>query len=417
MRQNILRLSAGLSTTARPWRLLRCPAKRHFSAQKDVGEPLRILFCGSDLFSSASLEALYRYSRTAESNVLSIDVVTRTDKRTGRGLKVLKSPPIKATAIGLELPIHQIDTFSGWNPPEYRQTNNPCINLIIAVSFGRLIPPRILNQSTYNGLNIHPSLLPDLPGAAPIQWTIIHGRPTTGVTLQTLHPSKFDQGFILDQTPAPGLKIPNPETITIKELTDMLAPVGAEMLVNAIRNRLYMPPHKPVQSREDKSPAIMTAPKITSRMQAIDFATQTQAEILRRNRAIGPLFIFAQHDDVSGRSIRINCGKDMRAARVGDVPNEVKKKVESIPPAIPYAIVEKHSDIHQSTRPLIVNASGPNMANHQIVLPTVTFASMKAAPGTAAAARAGLFRPPATVGEHQLYWFWHPLSSTNLDGP
>ncbi|KAK5031896.1 Methionyl-tRNA formyltransferase [Exophiala sideris] len=340
-----------------------------------------------------------------------------TDKRTGRGLKVLKSPPIKATALGLGLPVHQIDTFSGWNLPEYHQTDNPYINLIIAVSFGRLIPSRILNQSKYNGLNIHPSLLPDLPGAAPIQWTIMHGRTTTGVTLQTLHPSKFDQGFILDQTPSPGLMIPNPDAITTKDLTDMLAPVGAEMLVNAIRNQLYLLQHKRFQPPEDEPPAIMAAPKITSQMQAIDFTTQTQAEILRRNRAIGPLYTFAQRDDVSGHSVRINCGKDMRVARAGDVPAEVKRTVASIPCAIPYAIVEKEADLHQSTQPLIVNASDTDPDDRQVILPTITVASMKAATGTAAAARAGLFASPMRLGEYDLYCFSHPLSSTNRVGP
>ena len=35
------------------------------------------------------------------------------------------------------------------------------INLVIAVSFGLLIPPRILGRAKYGGLNVHPSLLPE----------------------------------------------------------------------------------------------------------------------------------------------------------------------------------------------------------------------------------------------------------------
>lgn len=325
----------------------------------------------------------------------------------------MKSPPIKATAIELDIPVHQIDTFSGWNPPEYRLTDSPYINLIIAVSFGRLIPPRILNNSKYNGLNIHPSLLPDLPGAAPIQWTIIYGRTTTGVTLQTLHPSKFDQGIILDQTPPPGLMIPNPDTTTAKELTDMLAPIGAEMLVDAIRNRVYIPPYTSVGGQRDDSAAVLTAPKVTSQMQAVDFSTQTHAEILRRNRGIGPLHAFARRDDISDHPMRINFGTDMRASRAGDIPSDLKNKIESIPCALPYAIVDKNMDIHQNTEPLMVNTLDTGLDGRQVVLPTITVASMKAGPSVAAAARAGLFAPSTQVGEHRLYCFWHPLSPTH----
>ncbi len=35
------------------------------------------------------------------------------------------------------------------------------INLIVAVSFGLLIPPRILDGAKYRGLNLHPSMLPE----------------------------------------------------------------------------------------------------------------------------------------------------------------------------------------------------------------------------------------------------------------
>lgn len=67
--------------------------------------------------------------------------------------------PIKNIAIAeLDLPVHQIDTFTGWEPP---RPNDENINLIIAVSFGLLVPPRILNVAKYGGLNVHPSMLPE----------------------------------------------------------------------------------------------------------------------------------------------------------------------------------------------------------------------------------------------------------------
>jgi methionyl-tRNA formyltransferase len=54
----------------------------------------------------------------------------------------------------LDLNVHQIDTFTGWTPPE-------SFNMVVAVSFGLLVPPRILKAAKYGGLNVHPSMLPE----------------------------------------------------------------------------------------------------------------------------------------------------------------------------------------------------------------------------------------------------------------
>lgn len=152
-----------------------CRRARHvrFSSSKAL-EPLRILFCGSDDFSITSLQALYNEARQESDFIKSIDVVCRPGKRTGRGLKtlreglirrllllLLRSPqavPIKRAAEQLQLPVHEIDTFTGWKPPI---VSNHEFNLVIAVSFGLLIPPRILQAAKFGGLNVHPSLLPE----------------------------------------------------------------------------------------------------------------------------------------------------------------------------------------------------------------------------------------------------------------
>lgn len=384
--------------------------RRYYSDQKPPSDPLRILFCGTDDFSIASLKALHHYSTSPQSNILSVDVVTKTDKRTGRGLKIIKPPAIKQAALDLKLPLHQIDTFTGWSPPEYGTAESPYINLIIAVSFGLLIPPRILKNSKYNGLNVHPSMLPDLRGPAPIQWTIMRGRSITGVSLQTLHPTKFDEGILLDQTPPPGLTISNPDEIVVTELFDLLAPIGAKMLVNAIHNRLYVPPWKPLHPHYADASHLTYAPKITSDLCAVDFETLSTIDILRRSRAIRPLYALAKFETASDRLSRINFGTNMRAATHEDIPTDLRDTVESIPKGVPYAIIGVKENINESTEPLIVNARAPGKGNRQIVIPTMTVSSMKTGPGAGAAARAKFFTTPTIIGEHQLYRFAHPLS-------
>ena len=64
--------------------------KRRFFATKGDLEPLRILFCGSDYFSIASLRKLYEEHQQDKELIASIDVVCRPAKPVGRGRKVVR---------------------------------------------------------------------------------------------------------------------------------------------------------------------------------------------------------------------------------------------------------------------------------------------------------------------------------------
>lgn len=133
-----------------------------------------------------------------------------------------------------------------------------------------------------------------LRGPAPLHHTLLAGRTRTGVTLQTLHHEHFDHGIILDQTPAPGFEIPNPETCTVPELLHLVAPKGAEMLVNGIRNRIFVPPLKDAGWRgATGDDSIIHAAKITPEDRHIDWKNWTWKEISRRQRVLGPLWNMA----------------------------------------------------------------------------------------------------------------------------
>ena len=138
-------------------------------------DPLRVLFCGADDFSIYSLRALHALQQSRADKIASIDIVCRPDKRAGRGLKQIQEVPIKRVAQDLGLTIHQIDSFKDWSPP-------PSTNLVVAVSFGLLVPARVLKAARYGGLNVHPSLLPEFRGPAPIQHTLLQRKRRTGVT-------------------------------------------------------------------------------------------------------------------------------------------------------------------------------------------------------------------------------------------
>lgn len=117
------------------------------------------------------------------------------------------------------------------------------------------------------------------------------GRTLTGITLQTLHHKNFDHGVIISQTPAPGLEIPNPDSCTVPELLNLVAPEGAKLLVDGINDGLFVPPVKsagwlPAEGNE----TLVHAAKIKPEDRHIDWGNWTMQDITRRNRVIGPLW-------------------------------------------------------------------------------------------------------------------------------
>ena len=210
----------------------------------------------------------------------------------GRGLKTIREVPIAKEARKLALPLHQINTFTKWQPPK---SQGEPINLIIAVSFGLFIPPRLLEGAKYGGLNVHPSMLPDFRGAAPIHHTLLAGCTRTGVSLQTLHPEYFDHGAVLAQTPQPGIEIPRPSEITVPELTKLLASKGADMLVQGVRDRLHVPPLQTIEQPliDENAALIRPAPSIEPEDRRIDWKTWSCETILRKERVLGPLWNIA----------------------------------------------------------------------------------------------------------------------------
>lgn len=313
---------------------------------KPPSEPLRILFCGSDHFSCASLQALYDEHLRNPSLIASIDVLVRPGKKAGRGLKRIAVGPLFELATRLRLPLHQRDTFTGWALPlpgvvRHHATERAVtettgtaswlprdegtgkvvhgawraavdaargqprpFNLVVAVSFGLFVPPRILRAVKYGGLNVHPSMLPDLRGAAPLQHTLLRRRAHTGASLQTLHEKNFDRGKVLVQTPWPGL--PVPEGCTTRELHDIVAPVGAELLVQGLRDRVHVPPLEEVgwqPKTECERQWLRDAPKITKLDGKIDWGSiswgadeslypegWTATDLVRRLRVLGSLW-------------------------------------------------------------------------------------------------------------------------------
>lgn len=148
-------------------------------------------------------------------------------------------------------------------------------DLVIAVSFGLFILPHLL-KSIPHSINVHPSLLPQYRGAAPIHHAILNGDRHTGVSLQTISPIGFDRGIIFEQSFA----IPIEETDKLQDLWARLANIGADLLLESIRKRSYINP-QPTHTFTEESPA----PKIRKEVVWPDFPAD---RLERLDRIIAP---------------------------------------------------------------------------------------------------------------------------------
>uniref|UniRef100_A0A8B9HUK0 Methionyl-tRNA formyltransferase, mitochondrial n=1 Tax=Astyanax mexicanus TaxID=7994 RepID=A0A8B9HUK0_ASTMX len=148
----------------------------------------------------------------------------------------------------------------------------------VVVSFGCLLKEHVISRFPYGILNIHPSLLPRWRGPAPVFHTVLHGDALTGVSIMQIRPKRFDVGPILSQE-----LYPVPEKITAEELGASLAVLGAQLLIDTLRNL----PERIANKREQSKEGATFAPKVNSSMSCLVWEEQTCAEIDQLYRALG----------------------------------------------------------------------------------------------------------------------------------
>jgi methionyl-tRNA formyltransferase len=149
-------------------------------------------------------------------------VVTRADKRRGRGGTLMPSP-VKAAAQDLGLPVtDRVDDVI-----------DAGAELGVVVAFGRLIKPHVLDALPM--VNVHFSLLPRWRGAAPLERAILAGDAETGVCLMELEEG-LDTGPVYVCS---RLGIGAEETAA--ELRARLVDAGTDLLIDSLRTGLGTP--------------------------------------------------------------------------------------------------------------------------------------------------------------------------------
>ena len=213
---------------------------------------MRILFWGTPDFAVPSLRAL------ANDGVEIVGVVTQPDRPAGRGRRV-KMSPVKEEALALGHEVLAPIRPQGQEFIERITELRPDLSVVVA--YGHILKREILDLPSLGSVNVHASLLPQLRGAAPVNWAIIRGHEQTGVTVMRMVEA-MDAGPIIHQ-----LSEPISDEDSASELMSRLSELGAL----ALKEALGSIKRGDTEEREQSEDAVSYAPKVDRKTARIDW--------------------------------------------------------------------------------------------------------------------------------------------------
>jgi methionyl-tRNA formyltransferase len=226
---------------------------------------MRLAFMGTPDFAVPTLGALIAAGHDVAA------VYSQPPRPAGRG-KALRPSPVQqaAEAAGIE-----VRTPRSLKDPEVQAAFAALgLDAAVVAAYGLILPRPILEAPRRGCLNVHASLLPRWRGAAPVQRAILAGDRMTGVTI-----IRMEEG--LDTGPMLAVMGTPIDRKTAGELTDELARLGAEWMVEALASLDRIGP------RPQQEEAATYAPKIGKEEARLDFS-RPAVEVERQVRAFNP---------------------------------------------------------------------------------------------------------------------------------
>jgi methionyl-tRNA formyltransferase len=238
---------------------------------------LRVVFAGTPEFAAAALAAIHGAGFSVPL------VLTQPDRPAGRGMK-LNASPVKRFAVEQGLKVAQPTSLrrAGKYPEEaaaaidlLRDTPH---DVMVVAAYGLILPQEVLDIPPRGAINIHASLLPRWRGAAPIHRAIEAGDAETGITLMQMD-AGLDTGAMIREG---RTAITSDDTTAT--LHDRLAQMGAEMIVNALRD---LERDGALPSTPQPEDGTTYAEKIAKHEAALDWRRPAR-ELARQIRAFDP---------------------------------------------------------------------------------------------------------------------------------
>lgn len=180
---------------------------------------MRLVFMGTPDIAKVCLEKICQTDHEV------IGVYTKPDTPKNRGMKMAQSP-VKEYALSRNIPVYQPTTFKDESVVQTLRELAP--DLIVVVAYGKILPQLVLDLPRLGCVNMHASILPQLRGAGPVQWSILNHCQQTGVTAMYMS-AGMDEGDMIEVR-----RTPIDPTETGAELMERLSHIAAELACDTI---------------------------------------------------------------------------------------------------------------------------------------------------------------------------------------
>lgn len=282
---------------------------------------MKVLLASSSLVAEPSLRALLSSRHEV------VGGLTTPDRPRGRGREITENEFAQL------LSVENIPVYKPQSSAELIEILNKVKpDVVITISYGRLIKLDALRLPKFGWLNVHFSLLPRWRGASPIQRAIAAGDTSTGVTVFKIEEG-LDTGPIYVQREY--VMRGNEQTA---ELLDLLSHEATTSLIESLQMI-----EDGVEPTPQSESGVTLAPKITKEEGRIDWHF-TNEEIERQIRALSPWpsawslfsgqriaiisaklssFDLRPGEILSADGIHVGCGKD--SLEIVDIKPEGKR--------------------------------------------------------------------------------------------
>ena len=244
-------------------------------------ENLKIVFMGTTEFAGGILQALL------DNGYNVIGVICQPDKPVGRK-RIMEYPFTKNIALNNNIEVFQPINIREDN--EWLEVNKP--DLIVTCAYGQIVPQKVLDIPSLGCINVHGSLLPELRGAAPIQYAILQDLKVTGITIMQMV-KKMDAG---DMFAKRKVEVSNDDTGD--SLFKKMEVVAAELLIEVLPD--YVEGKLPgIKQNEEE---VTFAPSIKREEEIIKWS-DTKRNIYNKIRALNS--VPGAYSLLDGMSIKI----------------------------------------------------------------------------------------------------------------
>ena len=228
---------------------------------------IRIVFMGTPEFAVSVLEGIL------EAKYKVVGVITAPDRPAGRGQKTHESA-VKLFSKSKNLKIFQPTNLKDETFLSDLKVLNASLQVVVAF---RMLPKEVWNMPELGTFNLHASLLPEYRGAAPINWAIINGEKSSGVTTFFID-EKIDTGAIILQSS----EIIDPSE-NAGSLHDKLMKLGTKLVIKTIKQIEL----NSVQTHTQSKKELKTAHKLDKQNCKINWNSSSES-IYNKVRGLSP---------------------------------------------------------------------------------------------------------------------------------